>query len=169
MALRIPVVQVHHVGPAVGARPVKLWRFVGRGQPERALPLPFPVELIRVGIGVSRFVAHQAHKPLGRFSFDLEHHPALEFPQPLVHEKERNENRRDADRDEPFVADMTGRVKHQALMRQLGVELLNERVQGRALQLQAELRDSFLQQLVVAQVEPIGGFHPPRVTRAPGW
>ena len=116
VALGIPVVQVHHVGTAIRARPVKL-RLLGGRQAEGALPLLFLVELIGVGTGVRGLVSHQPHEPFRRFPFHLEDHLALQSAQPVVHQKKRNENRRDADRNKPFVADVAGQLENQAFPR----------------------------------------------------
>ena len=62
-----------------------------------------------------RLVPDQFHEPLRRSALDFEHHRPLQRAQPVVHEKKRHENRRDADRHEPFIADMTRRMKDQAL------------------------------------------------------
>jgi len=50
-------------------------------------------------------------------------------------------------------------MEDQSRVRKLGVKLLNERLKLRALQLEAELGDFALQQLVVAEIGPVGGFH----------
>src|SRR6266487_4748731 len=119
----------------------------------------FFLELKRVETGVRGLVAHQAHEPLRRFAFDFEHQLALKFTQPLMRQEKRNENCRDADRHEPFVADVAGRMEDQSFLRQLAVKLLNERLKLRSLQLEAELGDFALQQLIVAEIGPVGGFH----------
>jgi hypothetical protein len=86
-----------------------------------------------------------------------------------VHEKKRNEYRRDADRHEPFVTHVAGRVKHQALLRQLVVKPLDERLQFRSLQFEAKLGNSAFAQLVVAEIGPIGGFHAVSVPGVHKW
>src|SRR5205814_10564821 len=158
---------------AVRARPIKTGRFVGGGEPEGALPLLLLVELVGVGIGVRGLMPNQSHEPLGRLTFHLQDHLSLELAQPLVRQKERNENRRNAYRNKPFVSHMTGRVEGQALLRQLIVKLLDQRLEFGALQLQAKLGDLLLQQLVVAQIAPIAGFHALNLTGArppsPDW
>ena len=168
MALRIPVVEMHDVGAAVRTRTVELRRLLGRSQAESLLPFFLPVELVGVGVGVRRLVAHQLHEPLRRLALDFEDHLALELAQPVMHEKERNEDRRDADRHEPFVADVAGRMKRQPLLRKLVVKLLDERLEFAAFELQAELGNLFLQQLVVAEIDPLGCFHVAKVTSSRG-
>ena len=71
--------------------------------------------------------------------------------QPVVDEKKRHEDRRDADRHKPFIADVTGRMKGQPLGRKLVVKLPDERFERRALEPQAELGDPALEQFLVAQ------------------
>ena len=71
--------------------------------------------------------------------------------QPVVHEKKRNEDRRNTDRHEPFIADVTRRMKHQSLRRKLVVKLLDERLERRALEPQPELGDAAFEKLLVAQ------------------
>ena len=61
-----------------------------------------------------RLVPDQFHEPLRRPALDFEHHRLLQRAQPVVHEKKRHEDRRDADRHEPFIADVTGRMKRPA-------------------------------------------------------
>jgi hypothetical protein len=63
------------------------------------------------------------------------------LPQPVVREKERDEDRRDADRHEPFIAEVTRRMKGEALLCELVVELLHQRLELRAVELEAELGD----------------------------
>ena len=77
--------------------------------------------------------------------FDFEHHLLFELAQPVVDEKKRNENRRDADRHEPFIADVTRRMKGQAFGRKLVVELLDERFERRAFESQRQFGDAALQ------------------------
>ena len=62
-------------------------------------------------------MSHQLHEPLGRLSFDLEHHSPLERPQPIMREKKRNENGWDANWHKPFVTDMARRMKHESTRR----------------------------------------------------
>ena len=68
-----------------------------------------------------------------------------------MHEKKRHEDRRDADRHEPFIADVTRRMKHQPVRRKLVVKLLDERFERRALEPQAELGDAAFEKFLVAQ------------------
>ncbi len=93
----------------------------------------------------------QFHKPLRRPALDLEHHRLLQLPQPVVHEKKRHEDRRDPDRHEPFIADMTWRMKDQPVRRKLVVKLPDERFDRRALEPQPELGDAALEKFLVAQ------------------
>ena len=44
-------------------------------------------------------------------SFDFEDHLAFEFAKAFVHQEKRNEDRRYADRDEPFITDVAGRME----------------------------------------------------------
>ena len=147
------------VRAAVRTRAVKLrCLFVGT-QPECPLPLFLLVEVISVGIGVRGLVAHQPHEPFRRFAFHFQHHPALEFAQPVVRQEKRNEDRRDADGHKPFVADVTRRMEGQALLRKLLIELLDERLKLGALQFQPEPGDFLFQQFLVAEIDPIGRVH----------
>ena len=83
--------------------------------------------------------------------FDFEHHCPLQRPQPIVHEKKRNEDGRDTDRHEPFIADVTGRMKGESLGRKLVVELPDQRFQRRALEPQTERGDAAFEKFLVAQ------------------
>ncbi len=78
----------------------------------------------------------------------------LQRAQPVVDEKKRNENRRDADGHEPFIANMTGRMKREALGRKLVVKLPDERLQRRALKPQTELGDAALEEILDRSVTP---------------
>ena len=82
---------------------------------------------------------YQSHEPVGRLSLDFEHHRPLQRAQPVVHEKKRNEDRRDTDRHEPFIADVSWRMKRESLGRKLIVKLPDERFERRALEPQTEL------------------------------
>ena len=99
-----------------------------------------------------RLVPHQFHEPLGRPALDLEHHRLFQRTQPVVDEKERNENRRDADRHEPFIADVTGRTTAPARVRcKLVVKLPDERFQRGAFEPQAEFGDAAFEKFLIAQ------------------
>ncbi len=113
MALRIPVVEIHDITAAERARLIKTRRLFARRPPESLLPLFFPRQLIGIAVGMRRLMPHQFHEPLGRPALDLEHHRLFQRAQSIVDEKKGNENRRDADRHEPFIADVTGRMQHQ--------------------------------------------------------
>ena len=93
----------------------------------------------------------QFHEPLARPAFHLEHHGFLQLPQPVVHEEKRHEDRRDADRHEPFIADVTGRMESQSFRRQLVVELLDERFERRALKPQPEFGNAALEKLLIVE------------------
>ena len=90
---------------------------------------------------------NQSRRP----ALDFEHHRLLQLPEPVVDEKERHEDRRDADRHEPFIADVTGRKERQALGRKLLVKLPDERLDRRVLQQQPELGNAALEKFLVAQ------------------
>src|SRR5262249_20042830 len=138
VTLRVPIFQMHHVTAAKWARPVSIWRFLTRCLPETSLPF-FPTrQLICIHVRVPRLVAPQFHEPFWCFAFDFEHHRALQRAQPVVHEKEWNKNRRDTDWNEPFVADVTPRMKRQALCRKLAVKLLDQRFECYVLKPQTE-------------------------------
>ena len=66
-------------------------------------------------------------------------------------EKKRHEDRRDADRHEPFVADMTGRMKDKSVRRKLVVKLPDERFDPRAVEPQTELGDAAFEKFLVAE------------------
>ncbi len=102
-----------------------------------------------------RFVPDEFHEPFRRFAFDFKNDFTFELPQPVVREKERDENRRDADGHKPFVADVAGRMKGQPFLRQLVVKLLDQRLEQSAVELETELGDFSLQQLVIAQTAPV--------------
>ena len=107
MALRIPVVEMHHVTAAERPRTIKFRCLISRRLSESLLPFFLFRQLIGVAVSVRRFVPDQSHEPLWRSALDFEHHRLLQLAQPVVHEKKRHEDRRDADRHEPFIADMS--------------------------------------------------------------
>ena len=57
-----------------------------------------------------------------------------------MYEEEWNENRGDTDRYEPFIADVTRRMKHESLRRQFVIELFDQRFECSALKPQAKRR-----------------------------
>src|SRR5437867_2641761 len=159
MALRVPVFEMHHVTATERARPICVRRLLARRLPESLLPLFLARKLVSVGVSVSRLVPHQLHKPLFCSALDLEHHCALQRAQPVVDEEKRHEDRRDADRHEPFIADMTWRMEHESVRRKLVVELPDERFECRAFEPQTELRDAAFEKFLIAERWPIGNFH----------
>ena len=68
-----------------------------------------------------------------------------------MHEKKRDEDRRDPDGHEPFIADVAWWMKHQSLGRQLIVKLLDQRLERRPLNPQAERGNSTLEELLVRE------------------
>src|SRR4029450_7091713 len=99
MTLRIPILKMNDVATAEWAWPVSVRRFLPRCLPETLLPF-FPTrQLISVHVSVPRFMPHQLHEPLRRPTFNFEHHRALERAQPVVHQKKRNKDRSNTDRD----------------------------------------------------------------------
>ena len=151
MTLRVPILQMHHVTATERARPVRVRRFLTRCLPETLLPF-FPArQLIGIHVSVTRLVPHQFHKPLRRFAFHFEHHRALQRAQPVVHEKERNENRRDADRYKPFIAYVTRRMKQESLCRKLVIKLPDQRFECRSLEPQAKRGDTAFEKFLIAQ------------------
>src|SRR5438128_12264526 len=75
-----------------------------------------------------------------------------------MHEKKRHEDRWNANRHEPFIADVAWRVKHQPMRRQLGVKFLDQRLERCSLKAQAKHGDPALEKILVAERRPIG-FH----------
>jgi len=102
-------------------------------------------------VSVPRLVPHELHKPLGRLPLDLQHHRPLQRAQPVVNEKKRHEDGGDADGHEPFIADVTWRMKHKPVRRKLVVELPDERLERRALELKAEVGDAAFEKILVAE------------------
>ena len=94
-----------------------------------------------------------------RSAFDFEHHRALERAQPVVDQKERHKDRRNTDRHEPFIADVTGRMKDEPLGRKLIVKLFDQRLECRPLEPQTELGDAAFEKLLIVQRRPINCFH----------
>src|SRR4029453_15485423 len=76
-----------------------------------------------------------------------------------MHQKERNKDRRNTDWDEPFIANMTWRMKHQALCRKLIVQLSDQRFERFSLKAQTKCGDPAFEKFLVAQGRPIGSFH----------
>src|ERR1041385_3850207 len=95
MTLRVPVVEVHDIAAAEWLRMINVRRLIARSFAERFLPLFFARQIIRVAVGVGRFVPDQFHERLRRAAFHFEHHRFFERAEPLVNEKKRNEDRRD--------------------------------------------------------------------------
>src|SRR5436305_683292 len=141
MALRVPVIEMHHVRTTVGAGAIKLRCLFRRSQPEGLLPSFLSVELVCVSVSVRGLVPHQAHEPLRRFAFHFENDFFLKPPQPFMHEKKWNEDGGNSHRHEPLVANVARRMKREALLRKLVVKLLDERLEFAALKLQRELRN----------------------------
>src|SRR5205823_12696300 len=150
MTLRIPVFEMHDVAAAERARPVSVRRHLARRRPENLPPHFLPRKLVGIGVGVPRLMSHQLHKPLFRSALDLEHHRPLQRPQPVVDEKKRHEDRRNANWHEPFITDVTRRMKHKTVGRKLLVELPDELLECSALEAQAELGDTALDKFLVA-------------------
>src|ERR1041384_4875790 len=159
MTLGVPVIEMHDVGAAERARPIELRSFFCGTAAEDALPFAFFVKLIGVEVSMRGFVAHQAHEPIRSFAFDFEDDLAFELAQAFVGKKKRDENSWNADRNEPFVADVAGWLKGQAFLRKLLIKLLDERLEFGAFKLEAKLGDSLLEQLFVCKIHPIGRFH----------
>src|SRR5436309_13010283 len=138
MPLCVPIYKIYDVTATERTRPVSVRRFLLRSMAKQLSPFFLSSEPIGIHVSVTRLVSHQFHEPLRRSAFHFEHHRALQRTQPLVDEKKRNENRRDTDRYEPFIANVTWRMKHQALYRKLVVKLPNKWFECRALKLQGE-------------------------------
>src|SRR5439155_22895672 len=151
MTLRVPILEMHDIAPTKRARSVSVRRFFARRRSKNLLPLFLARKLIGVGISVPRLVPHQLHKPLFRSALDLEHHRPLQRAQPVVNEKKRDEDRGDADWNEPLIANVTWRMKHESVRRKLVVELTDERFNRRAVQSQAELGDAAFEKILVAR------------------
>src|SRR5438552_10848273 len=151
MTLRVPILEMHDIAPTKRARSVSVRRFFARRRSKNLLPLFFARKLIGVGVSMPRLVPHQFHKPLARAALDLEHHRPLQRAQPVIDEKKRHEDRRNADRHEPFIADVTWRMKRESLSRKLVVKLPDEWFERRALEPQAELGDAAFEKILVAQ------------------
>src|SRR5207253_3439251 len=144
-----PVFEMHDVAAAERARPVSIRRLLARRGSENMPPLFLSRELVSVSVSMPRLVPHQLHKPLFRSALDLEHHRPLQRPQPVVDEKKRHEDRRNANWHEPFITDVTRRMKHKTVGRKLLVELPDELLECSALEAQAELGDTALDKFLV--------------------
>ena len=81
-----------------------------------------------------------------------------------MHQKKRNEDRRNTNWDEPFIANVTWRMKHKAPRLKLLIKLPNEWFERRSFKLQAERGDAAFKKILIAQRCPIGCFHPRRVS-----
>src|SRR5262249_46640221 len=135
MTLRVPILKVNDVTAAKRPRPVSVRRFLTRCLPETLLPF-FPArQLIRIHVSVPRLVPHQLHEPLGRLAFHLEHHRALQRAQPVVREKKWDKDGRYPNWNEPFIPNVTRRMKRQAFCRELVIELSDERFERGSLEL----------------------------------
>src|SRR6185369_9268029 len=102
-----------------------------------------------VAVSVRHLVPHQFHEPLRRFALDFEHHCPLQCPEPIVHEIKRNEDGRDTNRHEPFIADVSWRMKREPSDGKLVVELPDQRFERRALEPQTERGDATLEKFLV--------------------
>src|SRR4029078_4604705 len=138
---------------------VGIWRFIVGSLPKHLRPLFVARKVVGVVVGVRSLVPDQFHKPLFSSAFDLEPHCPLERAQPIVHQKEWHKDRRYTYGHEPFIADMTGRMKDKALGRKLIIELFDQRFDGCPLEPQSELRDAALEKLLIVQRWPINRFH----------
>src|SRR6266550_6689849 len=159
MTLRIPVVEVHHITAAEWAGSIGIGCFIVGSLPKNLLPRFVARKVIGVVVSVGRLMPDQFHKPLFSSAFDLEHHCPLQRAQPIVDQKERHKDRRNTDRHEPFIADVTGGMKDEALGRKLIIKLFDQRLECRPLEPQTELGDAALEKLFVTQRCPIGRFH----------
>src|SRR5205814_5468359 len=86
-------------------------------------------------------------------------HFSFQGAQPVMREKKRDEDCRNTDRHEPFVADVSWGVKYQSFGGDLGVKLADERFKRRAFEAQTELRDTIFEKLLVAHCCPFGNVH----------
>src|SRR5205085_11113328 len=111
----------------------------------------FSRQIIREAVSVRRFMPDQFHERFRRSALHFEHHRFLERAEPFVDEEKRNEDRRDTDRNEPFVADVTWRMEGQAFAGKLVVKLFDERLEPGPFELQSELGNAALEQLLVRQ------------------
>src|SRR5436190_13705759 len=114
MALRVPVVEIYDITAAERLRMIDVRRLVARSFAERFLPFLFSRQIIGVAVGMGRLVPDQFHKRFRRAPLDFEHHRFLERAEPFMDEEKWNENRRDPDGHEPFVADVTRRMEREA-------------------------------------------------------
>src|SRR6267154_1801702 len=101
----------------------------------------------------------QKSSPIFCSTFDLEHHCPLQRAQPIVDQKERHKDSRNTDRHEPFIADVTARMKDEPLGRKLIIKLFDQRLECRPLEPQTELGDAALEKLLIVQRRPINRFH----------
>ena len=74
-------------------------------------------------------------------------------------QKKRNKDRRNPNWDEPFIANVTRRMKREPMRRQLGVKLLDQRFERCSLKTQAKCGDPAFEEFLVAQRCPIDNFH----------
>ncbi len=109
MTLRVPIIEMHDVAATKRPRMVDIGRLLARGPAKGLLPFFLSRQLVGVTVGVGGFVPDESHEPLSGSALHFEHHRFLQRAQPIVHQKKRNENCRDADRNKPFVADVTRR------------------------------------------------------------
>src|SRR5213079_1650082 len=77
MALRIPVIEIHHITAAKRAWSVSVRGFLARSASENVPPSFLSRNLVGVVVGVRRLVPDQFQKPFFCSAFDLEHHCAL--------------------------------------------------------------------------------------------
>src|SRR5207249_3026836 len=122
-------------------------------------PFLFSRQPVGIHIGVTGLVPHQFHEPLWRLAFDLEHHRPLQRAEPIVYKEERNENRRNADRHEPLIANVRWWMKRESLGGKLRVKLLDQRLQRCRLKRQTQLRNPTLEKILIAERSPVRRFH----------
>ena len=67
-----------------------------------------------------------------------------------MREKKRDEDRRDANWHEPFIANVTRWMKYEPVRRKLVVELPDKRFECRALEPQAQLGNAAFEKILVA-------------------
>src|SRR6185436_2090728 len=74
-----------------------------------------------------------------------------------MNQKKRNENRWNTHRHKPFISDVTWRLERQPFCSQFFVKLSDQWLQFRSFHLQSKLGNPPFEQLLVAEIHPIGG------------
>jgi hypothetical protein len=161
--LPVPAGQVAHEALRERSRTVVV-AVLGVEVAEHLAPLGLVVELVGVVHGVAGFVTEAGHD--ARRVLEVVRVLLFVGMETSVHQIERQTNEGDAVRTAPLVGDVTRRTEEDALLLQLGVELLDEGPQGTARELQPHLIDALTPEFGAGRLDQVA--HGEDVARGSG-